>query len=97
MNYYYYAIRRGDHICHTNTASSWDVTMIMKDGECFVPGWINDYENGDHYYGSGITKDEYDMLLAFGVEEITLGELRCKMSLPSDDDRLVQVVPQMVR
>ena len=86
---YYYAIRRGNRICHHAAAMDWDVTMIMEDGKCFVDGWVNDYENGDHYHGSEITKDEYDMLLAFGVEEITLSELRGKMSLPSDDDRNV--------
>lgn len=76
MTMYYYAIRRGDDVCPSKIARSRDVTMIMKDVRCFVPGWISDYENGNHYHGSGITEDEYDMLLAFGVEEITLGVLQ---------------------
>ena len=73
---YYYAIRRGDKITYTEAAESWDVNMIMKDKDCYTSGWINDGVNGVHYHGSGITKDEYHMLLAFDVEEITLAELR---------------------
>lgn len=72
----YYAIRRGNRICHVDIASSWDVTMIMKDTRCFGSGWVNDDENGCHYHGSQITEDEYNMLDAFGVEEITLDVLR---------------------
>lgn len=76
MPTYYYAIRRGNKIIDPDKARLWDVTMIMKDKDCYTSGWIVDDENDDTYHGSGITMYEYDMLLAFGVEEITLKELR---------------------
>ena len=84
---YYYAIRRGNRITSNEKARSWDVTMIMKNKDCYTSGWINDDDNGDQYHGSGITKDEFDMLLAFGVEEITLEDLRAMHTPKGGVDR----------
>ena len=72
---YYYAFRHSPKMVGREHGESLPVTAIMKDTSVWLTGWLDDRPEG-HFYFSGITEDEYNMLDAFGIKTMTIAEYR---------------------
>lgn len=72
---YYYAFRYSKEMVDRDRGETLPVSAIMKDGSVWLTGWLDDRPEG-HYYFSGITEDEYNMLDAFGIKTTTVAEYK---------------------